>query len=137
MRGETELALIEEGSISDENDAGALSDEIVKEAADGVFTKWKVAQTRVVNPMVARTPPTHESVVRGRDLFLKSDCKDCHGTLGRGDGASFVNQDIFNDMVFGGNPSDARPASTRSLKRRRPPGITSWTSGVIRSAQPI
>ena len=46
MRGETELALIEEGSISDEKDPNALSDEIVKEAADGVFNKWKASQTR-------------------------------------------------------------------------------------------
>jgi mono/diheme cytochrome c family protein len=45
-------------------------------------------------------------VLRGRDLFLKSDCKDCHGLLARGDGTSFVSQDVFNEVVFGGNPSE-------------------------------
>ncbi len=50
MRGETELALIEEASISDEKDPNALSAEIVKEAAEGVFNKWKLASTQVLNP---------------------------------------------------------------------------------------
>jgi mono/diheme cytochrome c family protein len=106
MRGETELALIEIAALADEKDPESFSDEIVKEAVDAVFKKWQPAQTQVVNPPVPRTPPDHESIVRGRDLFLKTDCKDCHGTLARGDGGSFVPQDVFNAVVFGGNPSE-------------------------------
>jgi len=106
MRGKTELDLIEIASLADEKDPDALSDEIVKETVDGVLNKWRQAQSQVVNPPVARTPSTRESIIRGRNLFLQSDCKDCHGTLAMGDGTSFVSQDYFNEVVFGGNPSE-------------------------------
>jgi mono/diheme cytochrome c family protein len=126
MRGETELALIEEGAISDENDANALGEDVVKEITTGVFNKWKVAQTQVVNPPIARTPPTRESILRGRDLFLGSDCKDCHGRLALGNGESFVDPDVFNRVVFEGNPSEraARVAAldekTKTLWNQKP-----------------
>jgi mono/diheme cytochrome c family protein len=126
MRGETELALIEEASISDENDPNALSDDIVKDITNGVFNKWKLAQTQVVNPPIARTPPTRESILRGRDLFLSSDCKDCHGRLAVGNGESFVDQDIFNEVVFGGDPSErarrveALDEKTKTLWNQKP-----------------
>jgi mono/diheme cytochrome c family protein len=116
MRGQTELALIEEAAIADETDAGALSDEVVKTVVQGVLDNWKVAQTTVVNPPSPRTPSTPLSVLRGRDLFLKSDCKDCHGTLALGDGTSFVSQDIFNDVVFGGNPSERQARIPAKVK---------------------
>jgi mono/diheme cytochrome c family protein len=106
MRGETELALIEIAALADEKDPDSFSDEIVKEAADAVFKKWKPGQAQVVNPPVPRTPSNRESILRGRELFLKTDCKDCHGTLARGDGGSFVPQDVFNFVLFGGNPSE-------------------------------
>ena len=111
MRGETELALIEEASISDEKDANALSDEITKEVANNIFRKWKLAQSQVFNPPTPRTPSSRESILRGRDLFLgktseKLECAGCHGSLARGDGPSFVSQDVFNEVVFGGNPSE-------------------------------
>jgi mono/diheme cytochrome c family protein len=126
MRGETELALIEEGSISDENDPNALGDDIVKEIATGISNKWKVAQAQVVNPPIARTPPTRESILRGRDLFLGSDCKDCHGRLALGNGESFVDQDVFNNVVFDGDPSErakrieALPEKTKTLWNQKP-----------------
>ena len=104
LRGKTELALIEIASIADEKDPNALSESVVKEAVDAAFSEWKQFETQVVNTPIARTPSSHESVVRGRDLFLQSDCKDCHGVLAKGDGASFVNPDIFNEIVFNGNP---------------------------------
>ncbi len=105
LRGETELALIEEASISEEGDNEALGEDIVQEIVSGVFTRWKSAQAQVVNPSVARTPPTRESILRGRDLYLASDCKDCHGRLAKGDGASFVETKISNEIIFGGDPS--------------------------------
>jgi len=111
MRGETELLLIDEGAISDEKDANALSDVVVKEIAQGVFQKWKTAQTKVVNPPIPRTPSSRESILRGRELFLgrtteKLECAGCHGQLANGDGPSVVSQDVFNEVVFGGNPSE-------------------------------
>jgi mono/diheme cytochrome c family protein len=46
----------------------------------------------VIVPKVKRTPPTKESIERGRKLYLsqiegkKTQCADCHGPAGRGDG---------------------------------------------------
>jgi mono/diheme cytochrome c family protein len=111
LRGETELGLIEEASISDEKDPNALSDDILMEVANGVFNKWKLAQTKIVKPTIPRTPSSPESVASGRELFLgktaqKLECAGCHGQLALGNGPSFVNQEDFNRVVFGGNPSE-------------------------------
>src|SRR5205814_1632612 len=62
------------------------------------------------NPPVPRTPPTRESVLRGRELFLgktthKLECTGCHGAQALGNGPSLVGQDVFNAVVFGGDPS--------------------------------
>ncbi len=45
MRGETELALIDEAALADENDNDALSAEVVA-TSQAVFNKWKTAETR-------------------------------------------------------------------------------------------
>jgi mono/diheme cytochrome c family protein len=55
---------------------------------------WASAELEenVVVPKVKRTPPTKESIDRGRVFFLsldpkkKTECVECHGKLGRGDG---------------------------------------------------
>ena len=110
-RGETELSLIEEGFIAEESDADAISEEIVADLVDGVFKKWHAAPSQVVNPPIPRTPSSQASILRGRELFLgkskeKLECAGCHGPLGMGDGPSFVSQEVFNHVVFGGNPSE-------------------------------
>jgi mono/diheme cytochrome c family protein len=112
LRGETELALIDEAAIADENDPQALADDVVADITRSVFNKWKVAEKQVLNPPIARTPPSRDSILRGRDLFLsrntagnKVDCTSCHGPQAVGNGPSFVKQEVFNDVVFGGNPS--------------------------------
>ena len=90
---------------------------MVNDIASSVFNKWKAAETQVLNPPVPRVPPTRESILRGRELFLglnqtgnKVDCTSCHGPQAVGNGPSFVAQEVFNDVVFGGDPStqDAR-----------------------------
>jgi mono/diheme cytochrome c family protein len=108
MRGETELALVDEAAST-----GELSAETVRDVASSVFNKWKSAESQVVNPPVARTPSSPASIERGRDLFLsrnktgnKVDCTSCHGPQAIGNGPSFVSQDVFNEVVFGGNPSE-------------------------------
>jgi mono/diheme cytochrome c family protein len=114
IRGQTELELIDVVTVSDEseiNDSAKWSD-LVRETAQAVFHKWTTAQTQVMNPSTPRTPSTRDSVIRGRDLFLgrvkeaKLVCTDCHGLQGKGDGQSFVPMDVFNRVVFGGNPSE-------------------------------
>jgi mono/diheme cytochrome c family protein len=113
MRGETEIGLIDEASIADENDAQALGSDIVQEISKGVFNKWKAADSQVVNPPIPRPPATRESILRGRDLFLsrnttgnKVDCTSCHGPQALGNGPSMVAQEVFNNVIFGGNPSE-------------------------------
>jgi mono/diheme cytochrome c family protein len=111
IRGETELELIDVGTISDENDINTLSADVVREAAEGVFNKWKSAQSAAINPPSPRPLASRESILRGRDLFLgktseKLDCTGCHGAMARGDGPTFVKQEVFNKIVFGGNPSE-------------------------------
>jgi mono/diheme cytochrome c family protein len=138
MRGETELLLIDEGAISDEKDPNALSDDVVKDIASGVFQKWKLAQSKVVNPPIPRTPSSRESILRGRELFLgktaeKLECAGCHGVLANGDGLSVVRQDIFNEVVFGGNPSE-RSARVELLDA---PTKTLWTQKLDDWGNPI
>jgi mono/diheme cytochrome c family protein len=121
-RGESELSLIEEGFIAEDSDPDAISGEIVQELVEGVFKKWNMAHSTVVNPPVPRTPTSQASVLRGRELFLgktkeKLECAGCHGVLARGDGPSFVSQDVFNFVVFGGNPSE-RQARLDSLDEK-------------------
>lgn len=107
-RGETELALIDEVAAT-----GELTAETAVEVSTSVFAKWKAAENQVVNPPIPRTPSTRESILRGRELFLgktsnKLECTGCHGAKGIGDGPSFINQNIFNDVVFGGDPSSQK-----------------------------
>lgn len=110
VRGETELALIEEGFIGDDEDPDALEDDVVADLTAAVFGKWEDAADKVVDPPTPRTPSSPESVRRGRDLYLgrtkeKLECAGCHGPQGRGDGKSFVDPDVFNRVVFRGDPS--------------------------------
>ncbi|MFO0910534.1 MAG: c-type cytochrome [Isosphaeraceae bacterium] len=107
MRGETELALIDEAATS-----GELPEDVVVDVAKSVFNKWKAADSQVLNPPVPKPASTRESVLRGKELFLglnktgnKVDCTSCHGPQAIGNGPSFVSQDVFNEVVFGGNPS--------------------------------
>ena len=144
MRGETELGLIDEAAMADENDPDPLPDDVVSEIAASVFNKWKAAESQVVNPPVPRVPPTRESILRGRELFLglnqtgnKVDCTSCHGPQAVGNGPSFVEQDVFNDVVFGGDPSE-QEARLEQYDEKTPapePGSSRSTIGAIRSAR--
>ncbi len=125
MRGETELALIDEAMTADENDPQSLSDEILADVSKAVFNKWKAAESQVVNPPVPRTPSSRASVLRGRELFLglnkagnKVDCTSCHGPQAVGDGPSFVAQDVFNYVVFAGSPSGQQARLDELVKDR-------------------
>jgi mono/diheme cytochrome c family protein len=104
IRGETELALIDEATFS-----GSLPADSVKDFSKAVFDKWKAAESQVLTPPTPRPPSTSESVQRGRELFLarnktgaKVECTSCHGPQAVGDGPSFVSTDLYNRIVFGG-----------------------------------
>jgi mono/diheme cytochrome c family protein len=106
MRGQTERALIDEAAST-----GELTAETVADVSKSIFDKWKRADGQVVNPPTPKPPSTRESVLRGRELFLgrnktggKVDCTSCHGPQAVGNGPSMVAQEVFNDVVFGGDP---------------------------------
>jgi mono/diheme cytochrome c family protein len=66
----------------------------VDDITNGLAEAWAAAELEesVVVPKVKRTPPTKESIEKGRGFFLslnpkkKTECVECHGKLGRGDG---------------------------------------------------
>ena len=118
-RGQDEYRLLDTVRDADEKDEEALSQEIIDETLAAVLREWKDAGTLVVAPATPRKPEPpkyagdadaargyRESVVRGRDLFLKLDCKDCHGVLAKGDGKSFVEKRVFDRIVFQMRPVD-------------------------------
>jgi mono/diheme cytochrome c family protein len=117
MRGQTELGLIDEASTLGDSESDLLDNETVQKVANRVFRGWRDAQTDQLNPKIARTPPTRESILRGRDLFLSSDCKDCHGRQGVGDGDNFLDMDVFNKIVFDGNPSERQKRAEELIEK--------------------
>jgi mono/diheme cytochrome c family protein len=66
----------------------------VEERASDIAETWVTAELpeSVLIPSIKRTPPSKESLERGRQLYLsqvqgkKTQCADCHGPAGRGDG---------------------------------------------------
>jgi mono/diheme cytochrome c family protein len=68
--------------------------ETVESIAGDIAEAWTTADQAesVITPTVKRTPPSQESIERGRKLYLsqvegkKTQCADCHGAAGRGDG---------------------------------------------------
>ncbi|MGQ0634674.1 MAG: c-type cytochrome [Planctomycetaceae bacterium] len=64
--------------------------DLVAESAGDIAEGWAAAEApeNVITPKLKRTPPTKESLARGREIFLgdKTKCADCHGPAGRGDG---------------------------------------------------
>ena len=66
----------------------------VDDITNGLAEAWANAELEesVVVPKVKRTPPTKESIEKGRVFFLslnpkkKTECAECHGKLARGDG---------------------------------------------------
>ena len=125
IRGETEKILIDEATNADDKDAdSALAPDIVGEIVQKVATSWKEAEAQVVNPSARRVASTRESILRGRDYFLgtnttgpKLECAGCHGVSGKGNGPSFIEPAIFQDVVFRQWPLDE--AIARSYRARK------------------
>ncbi len=143
MRGETELGLIAEAAVADENDLNPLPDDVVGDIAAGVFNKWKAAESQVLNPPVPRVASNRQSILRGRELFLglnrtgnKVDCTSCHGPRAVGNGPSFVKQDVFNDVVFGGDPSE-QEARLQRFEKEVPGTLELWKQSLDDWGHPL
>jgi len=107
MRGEFETRLLTDVATAEETDdpKEALSEEVVEGNLKLIFEGWKSAGSTVVDPPIDRVAVAPESahrasVVRGRDLFWKNDCRDCHGYKALGNGQSFIDEATFQDVVF-------------------------------------
>jgi mono/diheme cytochrome c family protein len=115
-RGETERQLIAEASSSEDKDAGtAITNQLAQETATRVFESWKEAETQVLRAASSRIPSSRESIARGRQLFLgqtkeKLECAGCHGPKAIGDGPSFIDKDVFYDVVFRGKGPEKEEA---------------------------
>jgi mono/diheme cytochrome c family protein len=112
MRGEVQNGLVYLAQdTEDANAESELGNDQVQEVMQLVFDRWKNAESNVLDPKVARTPSTPESIARGRQLFLGEkglQCYGCHGLDGKGNGESFVEYKRFVKAVFEGNPSPTK-----------------------------
>jgi mono/diheme cytochrome c family protein len=111
-RGETERQLVGEASTAEDKDADTtITNQVAQEAATRVFESWKEAENQVLKAVTARIPSSPESIARGRQLFLgqtkeKLECAGCHGPKAVGNGPSFIDPDIFYDVVFRGRAAE-------------------------------
>ena len=98
MRGEYETRML---TVAQEDDEDTLNDS-AQGLLDTILTAWKEADKAVLQPPVPRVEPDHASVVRGRDLFwsAKNDCMGCHGPNALGNGQSFIDEKVFQKLVF-------------------------------------
>lgn len=75
------------------------------ETAKMVSDKWAAAESAVMNTPKPRPASTNESILRGRELFLgktteRLECWGCHGLQAAGNGKSFVDKLVFEDIMF-------------------------------------
>lgn len=100
---EQELANAEKGNLKRDDVVKATMTSVreelpglIDEISTAIAESWATADLpeSVITPKVKRTPPTKESLEKGKKLFLsqvegkKTKCVDCHGAMGRGDGTS-------------------------------------------------
>ena len=115
-RGETEFQLVSVAATTEEKDADTtITNQLAQEFATRVFENWKEAENQVQKAATARIASSPESIARGRQLFLgqtkeKLECAGCHGPRAVGNGPSFIDQDIFYDVVFRGKGPEKEEA---------------------------
>jgi hypothetical protein len=78
--------------------------------------------------------------MRGRELFarenqssVKLECIECHGPQGKGNGPRFVAQEVFNDVVFGGDPS----TQDERLQKYDEKTLEAWRTSLDDWKQPL
>lgn len=124
LRGETELSLLNEATVLEEEDAPSLSGpEMTGGILESIFANWKSADEQVLKPPTPRVEPTDESIARGKTLFLgrtaeKLECAGCHGSHADGNGPSFIDPATFNEYVFGGDPSKERIQALKEIAEK-------------------
>jgi len=121
IRGETEAKLIQEAqlSVADMLEPGqdvaadanlvdlfeeAGSSLVPKELPAQIAQEWFETDQNVTRPMVSRAGITAASIERGRDLYFSVGCNACHGDLGDSGGESFLDQEMYNAIVFARQP---------------------------------
>jgi mono/diheme cytochrome c family protein len=124
LRGETELGLLNEASVMEEEEAPSLSEpELTSGILDSIFDNWASADEQVLKPGTPRVKPTKESILRGRALFLgetpeKLECAGCHGSHALGNGPSYIDPETFNQYVFGTGPPEERFAKLKEIAEK-------------------
>src|SRR5437899_3063116 len=70
-------------------------------------SRWKDEQPEPAATIADPPKATAELVTRGKDLYRKAKCFQCHGDSGKGDGVSAP--DLTDDLKFPIRPADFRP----------------------------
>ncbi len=107
-RGELEELLIRMA-----DDEETIDKELVlEESLPTITSRWREAETSVVQPLTSQPRFTQEHVERGKQAFLTKGCSKCHGEDGRGqtaenigkDGWGFATRaaDLTSGMLHGG-----------------------------------
>ncbi|MBX6315780.1 MAG: cytochrome c, partial [Isosphaeraceae bacterium] len=121
-RGETELGLINQASVAEDEEAEtALSEDVVRDTFQVVADAWKNAEAEVLQPP-PRVPVTPESIERGRRYFLGEkglECAGCHGAQADGNGPSFIDYATFEKYVFHEGADPARFDKLREIAEKQ------------------
>lgn len=78
---------------------------LAEEMAKIVAEKWTNSESQLFNPPVPRVASSNESILRGKELFLgytkeRLECWGCHGIQAAGNGKSFVDKKLFENVMF-------------------------------------
>jgi mono/diheme cytochrome c family protein len=104
-RGELESELASEGELSDTIERARIS-----EIVTTVLNKWDQARAQIVYPVTPMPQFTTAVVEQGKKAFLSLACAQCHGEDGRGQMATNVGTDAWN------NPTKAADLTSGMLR---------------------
>ena len=143
MRGETELGLIDEAAIADENDPEAAPDgRGQRRRRRACSTSGRRPSRRSSTRRCRASPATRESVLRGRELFLglyqdrnKLDCTACHGPQAMGNGRASSTRTCSTMSSSAGIPASRTPASRTIATSARRMDPVARRMGPSRSAR--
>lgn len=106
VRGETELALLNDAGLLDEStvDTSKPADAFEAKPADvakKIQDRWTAVDGLVFKPTSPPRAATLASIARGKALYLdaKVGCTGCHGPHGLGNGPSFIEKSIYDRVT--------------------------------------
>ena len=96
---ETELEEEDDPQTQDIEEDGFYKADVVAMVKD-LNGEWEHAAEQLVQPVSRRPEYSDESILRGREAFLKRGCAKCHGNDGRGNTQDNVGKDDWGNITF-------------------------------------